>query len=138
MGVLRWLGIAPLLAGSWVVLRCLFAFSWKGRGTPAPFDPPRALVVVGPYRYVRNPMYFGAALVILGGTVLWGSIVNGLVYVAVFLGGLIVFVIVYEEPTLRGKFGANYEEYCRHVPRLIPRMRPWDGAGGSPRAGNGA
>lgn len=120
-GGLRWLGIVPLVAGAAIVLRCLAAFAWSGVGTPAPFDPPRRLVTSGMYRYVRNPMYVGAGLVILGETALFGSILRGVEYVLVFGGILALFVVLYEEPTLRAKFGADYEEYCRNVPRFVPR-----------------
>lgn len=123
---LRWLAVVPLAYGAYIALRCIFAFAWTGLGTPAPFDPPRTLVIKGFYRYVRNPMYLGAALFIIGETALFGSIRNGLLYVALFMGCLALFVMLYEEPALRSKFGAQYEEYCRNVPRFIPRWRPWE------------
>jgi protein-S-isoprenylcysteine O-methyltransferase Ste14 len=120
--------VVPLVAGAYIALRCAFAFAWTGRGTPAPFDPPRALVVTGFYRYVRNPMYVGAALFVIGETALWGSLVAGLQYVVVFGAVVVVFVLLQEEPALRAKFGADFEEYCRHVPRFLPRLTPWLGA----------
>ncbi|HSC77259.1 MAG TPA: isoprenylcysteine carboxylmethyltransferase family protein [Candidatus Acidoferrales bacterium] len=127
LGVLRWLAVVPLLGGAYIALSCVAAFAWRGLGTPAPFDPPRKLVVSGFYRYVRNPMYLGAALAIVGETALFGSVLAGLGYLAVLGVALAVFVIAYEEPALRAKFGAEYEEYCRHVPRFIPRLTPWKG-----------
>jgi len=123
---LRLLGAVPMLAGGYVAVRCAFAFAWNGLGTPAPFDPPRKLVVSGFYRYVRNPMYIGAALFILGECAVFGSLRAGLLYVLLFLGCLAVFVVIYEEPVLQSKFGAEYEEYCRNVPRFVPRSRPWE------------
>ncbi len=125
---LCFIAVVPLTVGAYVALRCAFAFAWTGLGTPAPFDPPRTLVVAGFYRYVRNPMYIGAALFILGETALFGSIRNGLLYVVLFMGCLAIFVLIYEEPALRSKFGADYEEYCRNVPRFIPRLQPWEKA----------
>lgn len=123
----RLAGIVPLVLGTLIALRCAFAFAWTGLGTPAPFDPPRALVATGLYRYVRNPMYFGMALFLIGEWMLWGSEPRGaLIYSAVFAAAVTLFVIFYEEPTLRVKFADAYAEYCRNVPRFIPRLRPWD------------
>jgi protein-S-isoprenylcysteine O-methyltransferase Ste14 len=125
------LGVVPLAAGLCIILSCFYAFSWTGLGTPAPFDPPRTLVVSGFYRYVRNPMYTGAVLIIIGETTLFGSIRTGLEYAAIFWGCATLFVLIYEEPVLRAKFGASYEEYCRNVPRIIPRRTPWKGTSAS-------
>jgi protein-S-isoprenylcysteine O-methyltransferase Ste14 len=125
VGSLRLLAIVPLLFGAYVALRCALAFAWTGLGTPAPFDPPRKLVVSGFYRYVRNPMYLGAILFIIGETALFGSVRIGLAYVLIFGVCAALFVALYEEPTLRAKFGLEYETYCRNVPRLIPRLTPW-------------
>ncbi|MBI4462644.1 MAG: isoprenylcysteine carboxylmethyltransferase family protein [Acidobacteria bacterium] len=124
LGSLRLLAIVPLIAGGYVALRCAFAFAWTGLGTPAPFDPPRTLVVSGFYRYVRNPMYLGALLAVIGETALFGSIRAGLQYALVFGTCLALFVLLYEEATLRAKFGADYEAYCRNVPRFLPRLTP--------------
>ena len=123
----RLLGSLPLCLGLLVALRCAFAFAWTGRGTPAPFDPPRGLVVTGLYRYVRNPMYFGMALLLIGEWLLWGSDLHGaLIYFGVFAVSVTLFVIFCEERALRSKFGEEYAEYCRNVPRFVPRLRPWD------------
>ena len=120
-------GVVPLCVGTFIALRCAFAFAWTGLGTPAPFDPPRGLVVTGLYRYMRNPMYFGMGLFLIGEWMLWGSdLKDSLIYLGVFAGAVILFVIFYEEPTLRGKFVDEYAEYCRNVPRFLPRLRPWD------------
>ena len=123
----RWLAAVPSVLGFAVALRCVWDFGWTGRGTPAPMAPPQRLVVVGFYRYVRNPMYLGFAIGWVGLWVVFGhaSALAIVVVIAVALG-VHLFVIFYEEPTLRRKFGTDYEEYCRNVPRWIPRFRPWN------------
>jgi len=122
--VLAWpqiAGIAIATAGALVALSCLWAFAWIGKGTPAPFDPPRRLVVRGPYRFLRNPMYVGAGLAI-GGAALFFESIQLLAFVALFLLATHLFVVFYEEPTLRRTFGAEYEAYCRRVHRWWPRV----------------
>jgi protein-S-isoprenylcysteine O-methyltransferase Ste14 len=106
-------------AGALVALSCVFTFVWIGRGTPAPFDPPRRLVVRGPYRFVRNPMYIGAVLALAGAALFYES-VPLLVYGAMFLLADHLFVLWYEEPTLRRTFGPEYEAYCHRVRRWRP------------------
>jgi protein-S-isoprenylcysteine O-methyltransferase Ste14 len=118
-------GLLPLAAGTYIILLCLFAFAWQGRGTPAPFDAPRELVAVALYRYVRNPMYWGAFLILLGQSILFGHDRGALWYFALFAACAHLFVMAYEEPTLSRKFGASYQEYLRNVPRWIPRRKPW-------------
>jgi len=122
----RWLAAIPSVLGFAVALRCVWDFGWTGRGTPAPIVPPKQLVVVGFYRYVRNPMYVGFAAGWIGLWVVFGraSVVAIAAVVAVGLG-VHLFVVLYEEPTLRKKFGAEYEEYCRNVARWRPRLRGW-------------
>jgi len=122
----RPLGWIVVALGAVVGLPCVWEFAWRGLGTPAPFDPPRKLVITGPYRYVRNPMYLGMGVALLGFAIVFP---HG---AAIFLGELAVafvlvfaFIVVYEEPTLRGLFGADYVEYCRNVRRWIPRLSPW-------------
>jgi protein-S-isoprenylcysteine O-methyltransferase Ste14 len=107
-------------AGALVALWCIFTFVWKGRGTPAPFDPPRRLVMQGPYRLVRNPMYMGAALALAGAACFYKSAAL-LVYCGLFLLVTHLFVTRYEEPKLRRTFGADYEAYCNRVRRWWPR-----------------
>ena len=124
-GMWRWVGVLPLAAGVVVMFRCLFAFAWTGLGTPAPFDPPRKLVVSGFYRYLRNPMYAGATLAIAGEVALFGELLAGFEYLLIFAVCVVLFVLLYEEPALRSKFGAEYEAYCRNVPRFFPRLTPW-------------
>jgi len=123
----QWLAALPSVLGFAVALRCVWDFGWTGRGTPAPVAPPQQLVVVGFYRYVRNPMYLGFATGWIGLGVVFGHanpaaiIAAGAVAIAVHL-----FVVFYEEPTLRKKFGADYVDYCRNVPRWWPRVGGWD------------
>lgn len=113
-------GIAVVLLGAGLTLWCVMTFAFVGRGTPAPFDPPRTLVIRGPYRFVRNPMYLGAATAILGAG-LYYSLWPLLGYTAMFLLGTHVFVRLYEEPTLRRLFGSEYLAYCETVGRWMPR-----------------
>ena len=123
----RWLAALPSVLGFAVALRCVWDFGWTGRGTPAPVAPPQRLVVVGFYRYVRNPMYLGFATGWIGLWVVFGH-ANPVAIVAVVAVAIAVhlFVVFYEEPTLRKKFGADYDEYCRNVDRWWPRVRGWD------------
>ena len=110
-----------------VALRCVWDFGWTGHGTPAPIAPPKRLVVVGFYRYVRNPMYLGFFAGWIGLWVVFGRANLAAIAVAcVIVLGVVLFVLLYEEPHLRRIFGAEYEEYCRNVRRWVPRMRAWD------------
>lgn len=101
---------------------CFRDFTVKGRGTPAPFDPPRELVASGPYRYVRNPMYV-SGLIALTGWILWSPSQPLIIALLLFFGATHLFVTLYEEPILKEKFGAPYEEYMHHIPRWIPKIR---------------
>jgi len=126
IGRWRWLGTIPFVLGFAVTIRCMWDFGWSGRGTPAPMVPPNRLVVVGFYRYVRNPMYVGFLVGWLGLWILFGRMNRGsLTVAAVFVLCVELFVRAYEEPILRRTFGADYEEYCRNVSRWWPRLRPW-------------
>ena len=105
-----------------VILLCFFwNFLIQGRGTPAPIDPPRELVAVGFYRYVRNPMYVSVLAIIIG-HFLWFGYWNLLVYAVIVFLAFNTFVTFYEEPTLKRKFGKSYEDYLQRVPRWIPRF----------------
>ena len=115
-------GIVTGAAGAAVALWCILTFSFVGKGTPAPFDPPRRLVIQGPYRFVRNPMYVGAGLA-LGGAALFYTSLPLLGYTAVFFLTAHLFVVWYEEPALQRTFGQEYEAYCRQVRRWWPRLR---------------
>jgi len=115
-------GAAIVVVGATIALWCVFTFVFVGRGTPAPFDPPRRLVVRGPYRVVRNPMYIGAVLALAGAALFYGSLPL-LAYTGVFLLITHVFVVWYEEPTLARAFGEDYAAYRRQVRRWRPALR---------------
>jgi protein-S-isoprenylcysteine O-methyltransferase Ste14 len=122
IGVRQVAALIVTAVGAALAIWCIFTFATIGRGTPAPFDPPRQLVTQGPYRFVRNPMYIGAALA-LGGAALFYTSVPLLGYAGVFLLTTHLFVVFYEEPTLRRTFGpSQYEAYCRKVGRWFPRL----------------
>jgi protein-S-isoprenylcysteine O-methyltransferase Ste14 len=117
--------ITGMIAGSIgaaLALWCIFTFATIGKGTPAPFDPPRRLVIRGPYRFVRNPMYIGATLALASAAVFYRSLPL-LAYAVAFLVVCHLFVLAYEEPTLRRSFGADYEAYCQRVRRWWPAAR---------------
>jgi protein-S-isoprenylcysteine O-methyltransferase Ste14 len=121
-GVAHVLGIVFVVNGLALAIACVLTFAFVGRGTPAPFDPPRALVVAGPYRIVRNPMYIGAGTALLGAALFYQSAALA-GYALVFLLITHLFVLLYEEPHLRRVFGSSYEDYLRTVPRWIPKWR---------------
>jgi len=114
-----------IAAGASLMLWCWYEFATRGRGTPMPIDPPRRLVVVGPYRYVRNPMYVAGLLALLGQATLYGA-VSLLWYAGAFALATHLFVVGYEERTLRRRFGADYNAYRTAVRRWIPRLRPYE------------
>lgn len=107
--------------GAALALACIVTFVFLGRGTPAPFDPPRRLVVQGPYRLIKNPMYVGASLALVGAPLFHQSIPL-LGYAGLFLAITHLFVVLYEEPTLRRTFARDYEAYCRRVGRWWPKQ----------------
>ena len=109
------------MIGAALVIWCVFTFAFVGRGTPAPFDPPRRLVVRGPYRLVRNPMYLAAGLA-LGGAALFYQSIALAVYAGLFMALTHLFVWLYEEPTLRRTFGDEYEAYCQRVGQWLPKL----------------
>jgi protein-S-isoprenylcysteine O-methyltransferase Ste14 len=109
------------LMGVVTYLWCAWDFAVKGLGTPAPIDAPKRLVISGPYKHVRNPMYLGVACTILAQILNWWSTAI-FVYLILFLFSANLFVAFYEEPHLRGLFGEQYEDYSRNVRRWIPRL----------------
>jgi protein-S-isoprenylcysteine O-methyltransferase Ste14 len=115
-------GMVTAALGAALALWCILTFALLGQGTPAPFDPPRHLVVRGPYKFVRNPMYVGAATALAGAALFYRSAALA-AYAAGFLLVMHAFVRLYEEPTLRSTFGAEYERYCREVGRWWPRLK---------------
>jgi protein-S-isoprenylcysteine O-methyltransferase Ste14 len=116
---LQFLSLVPMALGAAILVRCIWDFAAKGRGTLAPIDPPRQLVVQGLYRYVRNPMYLGVLLLLLGETAFFKSIVL-LQYTLAWFIIVNLFVVFYEEPALRHRFGDSYERYLRSVHRWLP------------------
>jgi protein-S-isoprenylcysteine O-methyltransferase Ste14 len=122
----RWIAAVPSVLGFAVALRCVWDFGRTGHGTPAPIAPPTRLVVVGFYRYVRNPMYLGFLFGWVGLWVVFGRADLAVIAVACAVAlGVVLFVMFYEEPHLRKIFGAEYEKYCRNVRRWVPRIRAW-------------
>jgi protein-S-isoprenylcysteine O-methyltransferase Ste14 len=124
-------GLCLLALGGLLFVASLRRFVTDGRGTLAPWDPPRQLVVRGPYRYVRNPMISGVVLILFGEAMLLLSRPH-LTWALIFLGINSVFIPLLEEPLLAARFGTGYQEYCEHVPRLLPRLRPWVPGAGDP------
>lgn len=121
-----WQAVGVVLLGfglRWFLVS-LGRFAGDGDGTLAPWDPPRRLVVTGPYRYVRNPMITGVTFVLFGEAALLLSPPH-LLWAVAFTALNALFIPLYEEPQLRRRFGAAYEQYCAAVPRLIPRRTPW-------------
>ncbi|MBT2521437.1 isoprenylcysteine carboxylmethyltransferase family protein [Arthrobacter sp. ISL-28] len=125
-------GALLLGAGAAVIANSFVHFAVEGVGTPAPFAPPKHLVVGGLYRFVRNPMYVAIAAAVTGQGLLLGQ---PKLFAAAVLGAVPVsaFVKLYEEPVLARKFGAEYQVYRENVPRWLPRLTPWtpDSSSGS-------
>ena len=121
-GFFAYLAFPLWLIGAIMILWCFWDFLIKGKGTPAPIDPPKELVAVGLYRFVRNPMYVAGIIALLG-WVLWSPSLPLVVAPFLFFSAAHLFVTLYEEPTLKKKFGVAYKEYCKRVPRWIPRFR---------------
>lgn len=128
-GAAQWVGAAVRVLGLSLALSCVVAFALIGKGTAAPFDPPRRLVIRGPYRLVRNPMYIGAGVGLAGAAAFyrswWLVAYLGLLWLLVHL-----LVVFYEEPTLRRLFGQEYDDYCRRVRRWWPSSRNDPSGGG--------
>jgi len=120
LGVAQGTGLLVTTAGAALAITCVLTFALVGHGTPAPFDPPRRLVISGPYGWVRNPMYLGAWLVLGGAALYYESVALALFWLA-FIATTILLVHVYEEPALRRQFGAEYDAYCAAVQRWRPR-----------------
>ena len=114
-------GLLLVALGAGVLATCIWEFAHRGRGTLAPVDPPKHLVVQGLYRYVRNPMYVGVTTSLMGELLIARTAALAL-YCGCWLAAVNLFIIGYEEPTLRRLFGASYEQYTRTVGRWIPRL----------------
>ncbi|WP_036467548.1 methyltransferase family protein [Mycobacterium genavense] len=124
--LLRWAqaaGVVLIVAGLIPLIHAFAQFARAG-GTPAPVAPTEHLVVTGFNRYVRNPMYVGLVLVILGQALLFRS-PGLLAYAAIVWIAFATFVLLYEQPTLTRQYGDEYEEYKLNVPAWLPRLRPW-------------
>lgn len=121
---IRIVGVLLIALGAPVLLESFARFAIRGMGTPAPIFPTRHLVVSGFYRYVRNPMYIAVVSVIVGQGLITGN-VRVLEYAGLVWLGFHVFVRAYEEPILRKTFAAEYDAFCDHVPRWLPRLNPW-------------
>jgi protein-S-isoprenylcysteine O-methyltransferase Ste14 len=123
-GAGRFLGSALIVLGAGMLVESFVRFAVRGLGTPNPLAPPEVLVVSGLYRYVRNPMYVGGVSAVLGQALVLGS-ARLVEYAAIVWVLFTLFVVLYEEPTLRRRFGASYELYRENVGRWWPRLRPW-------------
>jgi len=122
----RSIGAILFIAGFALFSWCVSLFARVGQGSLAPWDPTRRLVTVGPYRFARNPMICGAALMLSGQALLWGSWLLSL-WACIFVGLNHVYFVLSEEPKLERRFGEDYRVYKANVPRWIPRLRSWSG-----------
>jgi len=122
LGIFRHLAFPLWIIGTLIIIWCSIDIIRKGRGTPAHLDPPKILIVNGLYRHVRNPIYFGALLVELG-YITWFGSTWMMVYFLLFALAFHILIVFIEEPILRHKFGADYDEYAKSVPRWIPRFK---------------
>lgn len=117
-------GLIVTAVGLALVVSTIASFASRGGGTLAPWDPPRRLVVTGVYRYVRNPMISGVLLILAGESLVFSSAAVGTWTLVCFVINA-AYIPLLEEPALARRFGAEYEEYRRHVPRWVPRISPW-------------
>jgi protein-S-isoprenylcysteine O-methyltransferase Ste14 len=129
-----WLALPAAIIGLALSVWTVRLFVKFGKGTPAPWDPPNRLVIRGPYRYVRNPMIIGVLLMLLAEATLFQSWPIAIWMMVFFLGNMIYFPLG-EEKDLERRFGDAYRSYRTHVPRWIPRLRPWGEADGDRRSG---
>jgi protein-S-isoprenylcysteine O-methyltransferase Ste14 len=121
LGVIAYIAFLLWFLASAAMFWCFWNFLVNGRGTPAPIDPPKELVVVGLYRYVRNPMYV-AGLIGLLGWILWSPSFSLILVFIIFFIATHLFITLYEEPNLKKRFGESYEQYLHQVPRWIPKF----------------
>ena len=117
-------GVVSIIGGLVLFSWCVSLFARVGKGTLAPWDPTSNLVAKGPYRFIRNPMIYGVALMLLGQALLWGSWVVG-IWACVFVLISHIYFMLSEEPGLEKRFGEVYRVYKTNVPRWVPRLRPW-------------
>ena len=122
IGLLQIAGMVIGTIGGAIALWCVYTFATIGKGTPAPFDPPRRLVTKGPYQFVRNPMYIGAGFALIGAALFY-EFLSLLGYVGMLFVATQSFIVFYEEPTLKRTFGDEYVDYCRKVRRWLPTIK---------------
>jgi protein-S-isoprenylcysteine O-methyltransferase Ste14 len=125
--VLFWAGLVLITTGLALAVWTVRLFLTHGQGTPAPWEPPQKLVVLGPYRHVRNPMISGALFMLMGEVLLFQS-VPLLVWWLIFLLGNLIYLPKVEERNLLERYGEKYAQYMAQVPRWLPRLQPWTGA----------
>ena len=121
IGIFHLLGLIPIFLGVVITFYCFWDFIFAGKGTPAPMDPPKKLVVKGLYRVVRNPMYSGIVLILIGEILLFQSLIL-CIYTLLVLSVFHLFVVFYEEPILENRFRDSYINYFNSVPRWIPNI----------------
>ncbi|HKG52723.1 MAG TPA: isoprenylcysteine carboxylmethyltransferase family protein [Anaerolineales bacterium] len=121
-GIVRYLAIPLWMLGASIILRCCMDIVRRGGGTPAHTDPPKQLISTGLYHQVRNPIYFGALLALVG-HIIWSGSGWVIVYFLCYAIAFHILIVVFEEPILRTKFGAVYEEYLNQVPRWLPHWK---------------
>jgi len=124
IGIFRYIGLVPIVLGTFIYLYCSASFVFVGRGTPILFTPTKALIVSGLYRYVRNPLYIAGLLVLTGEGIYFQS--TGLFVYCLVMFGFFNFYVLMEESILAEKFGASYEAYRQSVPRWIPKLKPYE------------
>lgn len=121
------IGIAALSIGLLLFVVSLSRFATEGKGTLAPWDPPRRLVITGPYRFVRNPMISGVMFILVGEACVLLSRPHA-EWALIFCVTTLLYIPIFEEPALAARFGPSYRQYASHVPRFVPRLRPWKGS----------
>jgi len=121
-GIFRWLAVPFWAAGAAAMIWCAWVFTVRGDGTPLPTNPPKKLMTSGLYLLLRNPIYTGVVVFLLG-HVFWHPASSNLLMPAIVAVSAHLFIILYEEPHLRKTFGADYEQYCSRVPRWLPKWR---------------
>ena len=130
--VFLFIGLVPTTLGLVILIGFIWGFIVAGTGTPVLYDMPEEMIIRGSYRFVRNPMYVGGCLLVLGQAILFKSLGFLLYFVVLFLAFHLLVVFV-EERMLKEKFGQSYHQYCKSVPRWIPRLRPFRGEISKPR-----
>jgi protein-S-isoprenylcysteine O-methyltransferase Ste14 len=121
LGALRYIAVPLWAMGAWIIIRCSIDMVRRGHGTPAHLDPPAELVITGLYRHVRNPIYLGALLALLG-HITWSGSSLVIAYFLCYVTAFHILIVFFEEPVLRNKFGREYDEYRHNIPRWIPKV----------------